>query len=148
MMVPAPINGIPEVVADPQIRHNDMIVTTRHQKLGSIQVTMLTWPKNLEGSITILGEKGSVKIGGTAVNRIEQWLFAEWDDDDKLIEQGLILISDSFLDQIEPGSNAYNIPLALRLVGDLHIPALAAALTELVRRHAAPRPPQFRPAPL
>jgi UDP-N-acetyl-2-amino-2-deoxyglucuronate dehydrogenase len=54
--------------------------------IGVLDVTMLTYPKNLEGSITILGERGSVKIGGTAVNRVEQWLFADYDDDDKLIE--------------------------------------------------------------
>jgi UDP-N-acetyl-2-amino-2-deoxyglucuronate dehydrogenase len=47
---------------------------------------MLTYPRNLEGSITILGEKGTVKIGGTAVNRVEHWSFADYDDDDKLIE--------------------------------------------------------------
>ena len=45
---------------------------------------MLTYPRNLEGSITILGENGSVKIGGTAVNRVEHWTFADYDDDDKL----------------------------------------------------------------
>ncbi|HVZ47909.1 MAG TPA: Gfo/Idh/MocA family oxidoreductase, partial [Gemmatimonadaceae bacterium] len=59
----------------------------RSGALGSINVTMLTYPKNLEGSITILGEKGSAKIGGTAVNRVEHWAFADYDDDDKLIEQ-------------------------------------------------------------
>jgi UDP-N-acetyl-2-amino-2-deoxyglucuronate dehydrogenase len=48
---------------------------------------MLTYPRNLEGSITLLGETGSVKIGGTAVNRVEAWQFADYDDDDKLIEQ-------------------------------------------------------------
>jgi UDP-N-acetyl-2-amino-2-deoxyglucuronate dehydrogenase len=48
---------------------------------------MLTFPRNLEGSITILGEKGSVKIGGTAVNKVEHWQFADYDDDDKLVEQ-------------------------------------------------------------
>ena len=47
---------------------------------------MLTFPRNLEGSITILGEKGSVKIGGTAVNKVEHWMFADYDDDDKLVE--------------------------------------------------------------
>ena len=47
---------------------------------------MLTYPRNLEGSITILGEKGTVKIGGTAVNRVEHWAFADYDDDDKLVE--------------------------------------------------------------
>ncbi|HXG71754.1 MAG TPA: Gfo/Idh/MocA family oxidoreductase [Gemmatimonadaceae bacterium] len=54
--------------------------------LGTIEVTMLAYPRNLEGSITLLGEKGSVKVGGTAVNKIEQWQFAEYDDDDKLVE--------------------------------------------------------------
>jgi UDP-N-acetyl-2-amino-2-deoxyglucuronate dehydrogenase len=58
----------------------------RSGALGVIEVTVLTYPRNLEGSITILGEKGSVKIGGTAVNRVEHWLFAEYDDDDKLVE--------------------------------------------------------------
>ena len=43
----------------------------RSGALGVIEVTVLTYPRNLEGSITILGEKGSVKIGGTAVNRVE-----------------------------------------------------------------------------
>lgn len=47
----------------------------RNGAMGSINVTMLTWPKNLEGSITILGEKGSVRIGGVAVNKIEHWAF-------------------------------------------------------------------------
>ena len=45
--------------------------------LGSINVTMLTYPKNLEGSITILGENGTVRIGGVAVNDIEHWEFAD-----------------------------------------------------------------------
>ena len=45
--------------------------------LGSMSVTMLTYNKNLEGSITILGENGTVKIGGVAVNDIEHWEFDE-----------------------------------------------------------------------
>ena len=61
------------------------ILKFRSGALGSIEVTMLTYPRNLEGSITILGEKGSVKIGGTAVNKVETWQFAEYDDDDRLI---------------------------------------------------------------
>jgi UDP-N-acetyl-2-amino-2-deoxyglucuronate dehydrogenase len=62
------------------------ILKFRSGALGTIEVTMLAYPRNLEGSITILGEKGSAKIGGTAVNKIEHWQFAEYDDDDKLIE--------------------------------------------------------------
>jgi UDP-N-acetyl-2-amino-2-deoxyglucuronate dehydrogenase len=62
------------------------LVKFRSGALGVIEVTVLTYPRNLEGSITILGEKGSVKIGGTSVNRVEHWMFAEYDDDDKLVE--------------------------------------------------------------
>jgi len=62
------------------------ILKFRSGALGSIEVTMLAYPRNLEGSLTILGEKGSAKIGGTAVNKIEHWEFADPDDDDKLVE--------------------------------------------------------------
>ncbi len=62
------------------------VLKFRSGALGTIEVTMLTYPKNLEGSITILGEKGTVKIGGTAVNKVEQWQFADADEDDALIE--------------------------------------------------------------
>lgn len=62
------------------------VLKFRNGALGTIEVTMLAYPKNLEGSITILGEKGSVKISGTAVNRVETWQFSDYDDDDKLIE--------------------------------------------------------------
>jgi UDP-N-acetyl-2-amino-2-deoxyglucuronate dehydrogenase len=54
----------------------------RNGALGSMNVTMLTYPRNLEGSITILGERGTVRIGGVAVNEVQQWEFAEPDEDD------------------------------------------------------------------
>jgi amino acid adenylation domain-containing protein len=44
-----------------------------------------------------------------------------------------------FLHRLEPGSSAYNLPAALRLEGALDLPALEAALGELVRRHEALR---------
>ena len=47
----------------------------RNGALGSLNVTMLTFPKNLEGSITLLGERGSVRIAGVAVNEIQHWQF-------------------------------------------------------------------------
>jgi UDP-N-acetyl-2-amino-2-deoxyglucuronate dehydrogenase len=36
---------------------------------------MLTYPKNLEGSITVLGERGTVRVGGVAINDIQHWEF-------------------------------------------------------------------------
>ena len=62
------------------------VLRFRSGAIGVIEVTMLTYPRNLEGSVTILGEKGTVKVGGTAVNRVEHWAFADYDDDDKLID--------------------------------------------------------------
>ncbi|HJX27430.1 MAG TPA: condensation domain-containing protein, partial [Thermoanaerobaculia bacterium] len=40
-----------------------------------------------------------------------------------------------FLDRLQPGSAAYNLPTGLRLMGNLDIPVFAAALDALVRRH-------------
>src|SRR2546423_2223641 len=40
-----------------------------------------------------------------------------------------------FIDQLEPGTALYNVPLAIRLSGQLFPEALSAAFTELVRRH-------------
>jgi len=61
-----------------------MNIRWRSGAMGSMNVTMLTYPKNLEGSITILGEKGTVRIGGVAVNEIQHWEFdTAHEDDDK-----------------------------------------------------------------
>jgi len=54
-----------------------MNIKWRSGALGSMNVTMLAWPKNFEGSITILGEHGTVRVGGVAVNRIDHWEFAD-----------------------------------------------------------------------
>jgi UDP-N-acetyl-2-amino-2-deoxyglucuronate dehydrogenase len=62
------------------------ILHFRNGALGTIEVTMLTYPRNLEGSITIIGETGTVKVGGTALNRIEHWEFAEYNDLDREAE--------------------------------------------------------------
>lgn len=61
-------------------------VKWRNGALGSMSVTMLTYPKNLEGSITILGEKGTVRVGGVAVNDIQLWQFEVPKDYDEQIQ--------------------------------------------------------------
>lgn len=59
----------------------------RSGTLGSMNVTMLTYPKNLEASITILGEKGSVKIGGASANQILHWEFETSSEEDKSVDE-------------------------------------------------------------
>lgn len=64
-----------------------MNVRWRNGAMGSMSVTMLTYPKNFEGSITILGEKGTVRVGGMAVNDIQHWEFDEPKDYDTQIDE-------------------------------------------------------------
>ncbi|MEE8583430.1 MAG: amino acid adenylation domain-containing protein, partial [Acidobacteriota bacterium] len=44
-----------------------------------------------------------------------------------------------FLDQLDSGNSVYNIPVPLRLEGELHLPALRQALNEIIRRHESLR---------
>jgi predicted dehydrogenase len=41
--------------------------------LATVEGSTLTWPQNLEGSVALFGERGSIKIGGTALSRITLW---------------------------------------------------------------------------
>lgn len=51
--------------------------------LGVIEATTATRPKDLEGSISILGERGTVEIGGFAVNKMQTWSFIDALPDDE-----------------------------------------------------------------
>ena len=64
-----------------------MNIRWRNGALGSVSVTMLTYPQNLEGSLTILGDKGSVRIGGVAVNEIQTWEFSDEKDYDQQVRE-------------------------------------------------------------
>jgi UDP-N-acetyl-2-amino-2-deoxyglucuronate dehydrogenase len=59
-----------------------MSLRLRSGGMASINVTMLTHGRNFEGSITVLGERGTVRVGGVAVNRIEHWEFEHPEPDD------------------------------------------------------------------
>ena len=64
-----------------------MAVRWRSGALGTMSVTMLTYPKNLEGSITLIGEKGTVRVGGLAVNQIQHWEFADKRPEDDRVQE-------------------------------------------------------------
>jgi UDP-N-acetyl-2-amino-2-deoxyglucuronate dehydrogenase len=65
----------------------------RNGALGSVNVTMLTYPKNLEGSITVLGEQGTVRIGGIALNEMQHWEFSHASADDETIREASYQVS-------------------------------------------------------
>jgi len=48
---------------------------------GVIEGTTNVFPQNLEETLYIFGEKGTVKAGGKSVNRIEEWRFSDSVDD-------------------------------------------------------------------
>jgi UDP-N-acetyl-2-amino-2-deoxyglucuronate dehydrogenase len=58
----------------------------RSGAMDTLNVSMLTYPKSLEGSITILGEKGTARIGGVAVNEIQEWQFEQALPEDEQIK--------------------------------------------------------------
>lgn len=64
-----------------------MSLRLRTGGLASINVTMLTHGKNFEGSITVLGERGTVRLGGVAVNEVQHWAFDEPQPDDASVAQ-------------------------------------------------------------
>ncbi len=63
------------------------IITFKNRCYATVEFSVNTYPKNLECSITVLGEKGSVKLSGSAMNKIEFWHVEDCPKPD--IENGL-----------------------------------------------------------
>jgi len=55
--------------------------------LGVIEATTATRPKDLEGSLSILGEGGTVVVGGFAMNKMETWSFVKAEAGDSDVMQ-------------------------------------------------------------
>ena len=58
------------------------VLRFRSGAIATIAVSMLVYPKNLEGSITLMGLRGTARVGGIALNRIDQWDFDQAQDED------------------------------------------------------------------
>ena len=54
---------------------------------GLIEATTATRPKDLEGSISVLGDNGTVEIGGFAVNELKEWRFSQEKEQDENIKK-------------------------------------------------------------
>jgi UDP-N-acetyl-2-amino-2-deoxyglucuronate dehydrogenase len=64
-----------------------VILSFESGAIGIIEATTATRPSNLEGSISILGEYGTVEIGGFAVNKMDIWQFTNPLPDDSDIAE-------------------------------------------------------------
>jgi len=66
--------------------HGAGIVRFKNGVIGSLVLTNLAYPTDIEGSITLIGERGYVKIGGKSMNKVEAWNFATPSEEDELIK--------------------------------------------------------------
>jgi len=63
-----------------------IIIRFKNGAIGIVEGTACVYPKNLEETLSIFGEQGTVCIGGLAVNKIETWKFADnKDDEDEIL---------------------------------------------------------------
>ena len=54
--------------------------------IGIIEGSAVVYPKNLEETLSVFGEKGTVVLGGKAVNQVQTWIFEDhrdYDDEDE-----------------------------------------------------------------
>ena len=77
------VSGMTGRLNHPYIEAEDLgiaLVKFRNGAYGVIEGTTDIYPKNLEETLCLFGEKGTVKVGGQSVNRIEEWRFADNSD--------------------------------------------------------------------
>ncbi len=63
------------------------ILKFKNGSLGVVEATTATRPKDLEGSLSILGDKGTCVIGGFAVNEMQTWDFKDKFEGDEFVKE-------------------------------------------------------------
>lgn len=88
---PSEIMAYTDRLAHPYIEAEDLglaVVKFKNGSYGLIEGTTNIYPKNLEETLYIFGEKGTIKAGGKSVNCIEEWNFGDnFDDRDEVISK-------------------------------------------------------------
>lgn len=82
--------GMTDRLKHDYIEAEDLGIALIHFKNGAygiIEGTTNVYPKNLEETLYLFGEKGTVKAGGTSVNIIEEWNFSDMLDDPDIVKQ-------------------------------------------------------------
>lgn len=80
----AQIQGMVANYVHPYIEAEDygsIQIQFKNGAIGNVEGTVCVYPRNLEETLTILGEKGTVVIGGSALNKVLVWQFADEEDD-------------------------------------------------------------------
>ncbi len=84
------VYGMTDRLIHPYIQAEDLglaIVKFKNGSYGTIEGTTNIYPKNLEETLFIFGEKGTVKAGGEAVNIIEEWKFSDYFGDEEQVKK-------------------------------------------------------------
>ncbi len=104
------------------------VVRFRNGALGTVEGTANVYPRDMEETLSIFGESGTVTLGGGSVNRVERWLFADGNEDmtaygehpDNIYGNGHARLYGDFLEAIaegrEPLVDTYAGMAALELV--------------------------------
>ena len=80
------VYGLTRQVEHPYLEAEDVgmaVVRFKNGVIATIEGTVNVYPKNLEETLYVFGETGTVKIGGTSTNNIDVWDFADEDDSDQ-----------------------------------------------------------------
>ena len=84
------VYGMTDRLIHPYIEAEDLglaVIKFKNGSYGTIEGTTNVYPKNLEETLYIFGEKGTVKAGGEAVNIIEDWRFSDYFGDEEKVKQ-------------------------------------------------------------
>lgn len=84
------VYGMTDQLIHPYIQAEDLgiaLVKFKNGSYGIIEGTTDVFPRNLEETLYIFGEKGTVKAGGEAVNIIEEWKFADYFGDEEIVKK-------------------------------------------------------------
>lgn len=84
------VYGMTDRLLHPYIEAEDLglaVVKFKNGSYGTIEGTTDVFPKNLEETLYIFGEKGTVKAGGEAVNIIEEWKFSDYFGDEEAVKK-------------------------------------------------------------
>lgn len=81
--------GMTDRLNHPYIEAEDLgiaLIKFKNGIYGIVEGTTDIYPKNMEETLCIFGEKGTVKVGGQSVNVIEEWRFSDMLDDSEEIK--------------------------------------------------------------